>query len=290
MPVIVYGIYTWPFSLTLAYLCLQFPSDAQALQTLPPYHYEPDFKQRLQRSYTTVISELKSQPATRPPPVSLPSKQSHPPSDDDSDSYDSDDSDRPVMKLVSSTKPATTPSDPVLPYRKLLKEVAENPAVHFGFQCYWAREFDKWCACPMGQKLSRGQKNTECRSNKRMEPRAFVAHLISEQESGSEEHCKDHRVVHRFLQCLYSNVYREGETWYSHQAITTDNIERKGFFRVRNTEQFRYVQLYSIRRTTALTRFSFHQSFTKWLKRSKRFDRIISSNCCTTRGIASSNK
>lgn len=202
----------------------QLPSDAQALRKLPPHKYEPDFKERLQRSYTTVMRRLLAEVAKRPPASGGYSSSSDYDSDDDYDRVD--------MRAP--------PTDPVLAQRKLLKEVAENPAVHFGFQCYSAKEFDMWCCCPMGQKLQK-ERYTGCGSHSRMRPRDFVAHLISE-HSGKGP-LNDHKVVYQFLECLYSKVYQDrNNIRYDHEAITNDMKQRNGFWRVRNAEEYRYVQ------------------------------------------------
>lgn len=118
------------------------------------------------------------------------------------------------------------PADPVLAHRKLLKQVAENPAVHFGFHCYCAKKFDKWCCCPIAG----------CRSDT-MRPSELVDHLNSKQNSN------DHNLIFRFLKSLYSKVYQDGGgKKYDHEGITKDIKERNGFWRVRNADEYRCVR------------------------------------------------
>ncbi|GAX17523.1 hypothetical protein FisN_18Lh168 [Fistulifera solaris] len=209
-------------------LLATFPSEQQALQTLPPYKYEQDFKKRLQLSYSIVIDKLQADLARHLPAAS--------PSDDDDDDDDScyDDTDDSLDRDRMDVRPTNTTADPLLAQRILLQKVAEHPAVHFGFQCLAVHDFDMWCACPMGEKLKLGR--SICSSNARMRPKDFMAHLNQHASQGIQS---EHGVVCHFLECLYSNVYQDNNgTTYPHEAVAKNEAQRQGFQRLQAESEY----------------------------------------------------
>ncbi len=201
----------------------QFPSEKQTLQKLPPYKYEEDFKERLQRSYSIVINKLQADLARHPPAASL---------SDDNSCYDSDDS---LGRDRMDWRPTATTADPLLGQRILLQKVAEHPAVHFGFHCLAVHDFDMWCVCPMGEKLKLGR--SLCNSSARMRPKDFMAHLNQHASQGIQS---EHGVVCHFLECLYSNVYQDNNgTKYPHEAVAKNEAQRQGFQRLQAESEYR---------------------------------------------------
>jgi hypothetical protein len=199
----------------------KFPSEKDALQKLPPYKYEEDFKERLRQSYSIVVQELQADLARPMPAASS--------SDDDYGSDEDYDRDRMVLR------PTATTGDSLLARRELLQKVAEHPAVHFGFQCLAEHEFDKWCRCPMGEKW--GLVQPHCNHDSRLRPKELMDHLNKLAGQGMHN---EHGVVRRFLECLYGNVYQDDKgIKYPHEAVAKNEEQRRGFQRLRAKNEYR---------------------------------------------------